>query len=59
MKATIDANAGELAVAQVKMDNPSFTKTIRREIKNDKTAFVACVILSFILLSTFIAPLVH
>lgn len=44
-------------IAQEKLNNPSFMRTIWREIKHDKMAFGSLILLIIIVLSAYISPL--
>lgn len=44
-------------MAKEKLNNPSFMKTIWREIKNDKMALISLILLTIILLAAYTSPL--
>ncbi|CAM3190601.1 ABC transporter permease [Filibacter tadaridae] len=56
MKDTVTLNTKEL-VAQEKLNNPSFMKTVWREIKHDKMALGSLVVLFIILATAYSSPL--
>lgn len=56
MKADLTANAEKEALAQAKAENKNLGQTIWHEIKNDKTAFIALIILTIILLGAYLSP---
>ncbi|MBE1553307.1 ABC transporter permease [Sporosarcina limicola] len=56
MKDTVSLNDKQL-MAKEKVNNPSFMKTIWREIKNDKIALGSLILLTFLLLAAYLSPL--
>lgn len=44
-------------IAREKLNNPSFARTIWREIKNDKMALISLILLTIILVTAYISPL--
>ncbi|WP_172370332.1 ABC transporter permease [Sporosarcina jiandibaonis] len=56
MKTEIPVDAEEAAVLKAQSEHVSFGKTIWREIKGDKMAMIALIILSIILLIAYITP---
>ena len=44
-------------IAKEKANNPSFMKTIWREIRNDKMALGSLILLTIILLAAYLSPL--
>ena len=57
MKADTPIDANEAAIAEAKAENLNLGKTIWREIKGDKVAFIALIILTLILLAAYTSPL--
>lgn len=56
MKDTVTVNEKEL-IAREKLNNPSFSKTIWREIIHDKVALVSLILLIIILGTAYLSPL--
>ena len=56
MKDTISLNEKQL-MAQEKINNPSFIKTIWREIRNDKMALGSLILLTILLSAAYLSPL--
>lgn len=56
MKTDVAINTEKDALAQAKAENKTLMQTIWHEIKNDKTALVALLVLTLILLAAFISP---
>ena len=57
MKADTPIDVNEAAIAEAKAENLNLGKTIWREIKGDKVAFIALIILTLILLAAYTSPL--
>lgn len=57
MKADTPIDANEAAIAEAKAENLNLGQTIWREIKGDKMAFIALIILTLILLAAYTSPL--
>ena len=56
MKSELPIDAKEAAILDAQSESLNFGQTIWREIKNDKMAIVALIILSIILLISYIGP---
>ena len=57
MKADTPIDVNKAAIAEAKAENLNLGQTIWREIKGDKVAFIALIILSLILLAAYASPL--
>lgn len=57
MKSDVTVDAQQEALKKAKAENKSFAQTIWHEIKNDKMAFFALVLLTLIMLTAYLSPL--